>query len=58
MEYSKNYPGQEKQIFDYFKKNPSFVESIRGPIFEKKNVRQNIKMLSQPIFTFYMVITF
>ena len=25
-EYSKNYPGQEKQVFDYFKNNPSEIE--------------------------------
>ena len=34
--YSENYPGQEKQVFDYFKKNPSEIEVIRGPLFEKK----------------------
>ena len=38
LNYASQYPGQEKQIFDYFKKNPSSVESIRGPIFEKKIV--------------------
>ena len=36
MQYSKNYPGQEKQVLDYFKKNPSEIEVIRGPLFEKK----------------------
>ena len=36
IKYSKNYPGQEKQIFEYFKKNPSEIEVIRGPLFEKK----------------------
>ena len=38
LSYAAQYPGQEKQIFEYFKKNPSSVESIRGPIFEKKIV--------------------
>ena len=38
LNYATQYPGQEKQIFDYFKKNPSSVETIRGPIFEKKIV--------------------
>ena len=37
LNYSSQYPGQEKQIFDYFKQNPSSVESIRGSIFEKKS---------------------
>ena len=36
IEYTKNYPGQEKQIFEFFKKNPSEIEVIRGPLFEKK----------------------
>ena len=36
INYASQYPGQEKQIFEYFKKNPSSVESIRGPIFEQK----------------------
>ncbi|PPR52881.1 MAG: Trigger factor [Alphaproteobacteria bacterium MarineAlpha5_Bin6] len=38
IQYASQYPGQEKQIFEYFKKNPASVESIRGPIFEKKIV--------------------
>ena len=38
LNYASQYPGQEKQIFDYFKQNPSSMESIKGPIFEKKVV--------------------
>ena len=36
LSYASQYPGQEKQIFDYFKQNPSSIESIRGPILEQK----------------------
>jgi trigger factor len=36
MQYSSQYPGQEKQIIEYLKKNPSSVESIRGPLLEQK----------------------
>ena len=36
MQYSSQYPGQEKQIMEYLKKNPSSVESIRGPLLEDK----------------------
>ncbi len=36
MAYASQYPGQEKQIIEYFKKNPSAIESIRGPILEEK----------------------
>ena len=36
MQYAGQYPGQEKQIMEYLKKNPSSVESIRGPMLEQK----------------------
>ncbi len=38
INYASQYPGQEKQIIDYFKKNPTSIETIRGPIFEQKIV--------------------
>jgi len=36
INYASKYPGQEKQILEYFKKNPSSVETIRGPLLEEK----------------------
>tara|TARA_Y100001970_G_scaffold164664_1_gene201209 strand:- start:4761 stop:6203 length:1443 start_codon:yes stop_codon:yes gene_type:complete len=36
IQYASKYPGQEKQIMEYFKKNPASIESIRGPILEGK----------------------
>ena len=39
INYASQYPGQEKQIFEYFKKNPSSIETIRGPILEEKVVK-------------------
>jgi len=32
------YRGQEAQVFEYFRKNPQAVETLRGPIFEDKVV--------------------
>ena len=32
------YPGQEKQIKDYYQKNPSEITRLRGPIYEDKIV--------------------
>jgi trigger factor len=32
------FPGQQKQVFDYFAKNPQAVEGLRAPIFEEKVV--------------------
>jgi trigger factor len=32
------YPGQEKQVLEFFRKNPQASETLRGPIFEEKVV--------------------
>jgi len=36
FEYTRQYPGQEKQIMEYFDKNPSSLDTIRAPLIEKK----------------------
>ena len=49
LEYASQYSGQEKQIFEFFKKNPAQIESIKAPILEnkvldsvlKKTIRKN-----------------
>jgi trigger factor len=30
------YPGQERQVFEYYQKNPQVIESLRAPIYEDK----------------------
>lgn len=30
------YPGKEKEVIEHYKKNPSYMNSIKGPIFEDK----------------------
>ena len=30
------YPGQEREVLEFFRKNPQAVDSLRGPIFEEK----------------------
>jgi trigger factor len=30
------YPGQEQQIFEFFRQNPSAIDTLRGPLFEEK----------------------
>ncbi|MBB3899830.1 trigger factor [Roseococcus suduntuyensis] len=32
------YPGQEKQVIEYFQKNPQAMEQLRSPLFEEKVV--------------------
>ena len=36
LEYTRQYPGQEKQIMEYFEKNPSSIDVIRAPLIEQK----------------------
>ncbi len=39
MQYASQYPGQEKEIIEYFKNNPNSIETIRGPILEDKVIK-------------------
>ena len=36
LEYSSQYRGQEKQIMEYFQKNPQSLDTIRAPLIEQK----------------------
>lgn len=36
MQEARNYPGQERQIFDFYRQNPQAAASIRAPIYEEK----------------------
>jgi len=38
MGRARQFPGQEKQVFDYYRKNPGALIELRGPIFEQKVV--------------------
>ncbi len=38
MQRAQQFPGQEKQVFDYFRSNPEAMAQIRAPIFEDKVV--------------------
>ena len=35
---AQKFPGQEKEVFDYYSKNPQALESLRAPLFEDKVV--------------------
>jgi trigger factor len=35
---ARRYPGQEKQVFEFFQKNPAALAQLRAPIFEDKVV--------------------
>jgi len=36
LEQARQYPGQEKKIFDYFREHPHALASLKAPIFEDK----------------------
>ena len=38
MNRMRQFPGQEKQVIDYYRKNPGALMELRGPIFEQKVV--------------------
>ncbi len=38
IEESKKYPGQEKQVIEFYQKNPDSLQHLSGPIFEEKVV--------------------
>ena len=36
MKEAQKYPGQEKQVLDYFKNNKEASQNLAGPLFEEK----------------------
>ncbi len=38
MSEARKFPGQEKQVLEYFQQNPQAIESIRAPLYEEKVV--------------------
>ena len=38
MDQARRYPGQEKEVFEYFRDTPAALEQLRAPIFEDKVV--------------------
>ena len=35
---ARKYPGQERQIFEYFRSNPQAAAQLRAPVYEEKVV--------------------
>lgn len=49
---AQRYPGQEQQVFEFFKNNPQAVEGLRAPIFEDKVVDYilgQVKVTESPV---------
>ena len=48
MERARQFPGQEQQVFEFYKKNPDAMMELRGPIFEQKVVEHITSSLDLP----------
>jgi trigger factor len=44
IEQARRFPGQERQVMEYFQKNPEAAQSLRAPIFEDKVVDFIVEM--------------
>ena len=65
LEYARQYPSQEKQIMEYFEKNPSSLDTIRAPLIEQKVIdsiisksKTNVIKLNEDEYTKLEVKTF
>ena len=38
VEQARQYPGQEQQVWDFYRKNPQAMAQLRAPLFEEKVV--------------------
>ena len=46
MAEARRYPGQERQVIEYYRKSPEAMEAIRGPLMEDKVVDFILEMAS------------
>ena len=38
VEQARRFPGQEKQVWDYYRNNPGAIAGLRAPLYEEKVV--------------------
>ena len=43
IDRARQFPGQEKEVFEFYRKNPEALMEIRGPIFERKVVEHIVQ---------------
>jgi trigger factor len=48
MEHARRFPGQEKNVYEYFEKTPGALQELRAPIFEDK-VIDFVLELAKPV---------
>lgn len=52
MAEARNYPGQERQVFDFYRQNPQAAAQLRAPVYEEKVVERifgQAKVTDQPV---------
>ena len=52
VERVRQYPGQEKQVWEFYQKNPQALAEIRAPLFEEKvvdHVLGQVKVAEEPV---------
>ena len=48
----RNYPGMEKQLLDFYRKNPEALAEVRAPLFEEKvidHVMAKVRVTDKPV---------
>ena len=52
VERVRQFPGQEKQVWEFYRKNPQAMAEIRAPLFEEKvvdHVLAQVKVVEEPV---------
>jgi len=52
VERVRQYPGQEKQVWEFYQKNPQALGEIRAPIFEEKvidHILSQVSVVEEPV---------
>ena len=52
VERVRQYPGQEKQVWEFYRKNPQAMAEIRAPVFEEKvvdHVLAQVRVTDEPV---------
>jgi trigger factor len=52
VERAREYPGQERQVWEFYQKNPQALAEIRAPLFEEKTVDHiltQVKVIEEPV---------
>jgi len=52
VERVRQYPGQERQVWEFYQKNPQALAEIRAPLFEEKvvdHILSQVKVVDEPV---------